>query len=56
MADYRREKLKMSERAMALIGLMHSISQGYQLEALKDAKVVCSDKLRAELDAALPQP
>lgn len=57
MADYRRDQLKMGERAMALIALMHSISQSHQLAAFKDAKLgPCSDALRAQLDASLPKP
>lgn len=53
MTAYRRHDLKMSERAITLMVLMHGMSQGAILEELK--RRPCTDQLRAQLDVTLPK-
>lgn len=55
MMDYNRHELKMSERALSLIVLMHGIRQAEQLISYKAELKSCPEGLRAKLDAELPK-
>ena len=53
MMHYRNEQ--MNDRKLALIALLHGISQGQQLQALQKQLKKCPEDLKAKLDAALPK-
>ncbi len=54
MMAFGRHKMKMGDRSLALMTLMHGSFQARQLKFYQ-SKGVCPDKLRADLDAQLPK-
>lgn len=54
MIYYRREQ-QMNERSLAIVAMIHGISQGRLAGALQKEQAKCSDEMRANLDAKLPK-
>jgi hypothetical protein len=45
----------MNERSLAIVAMVHGISQGRFASALKKEQAKCSDEMRAKFDAKLPK-
>jgi hypothetical protein len=55
MMTYYRRQQKMNERSLAIVAMVHGISQGRLASALEKEQAKCSDEMRANLDAKLPK-
>jgi hypothetical protein len=55
MMTYYRRQQKMNERSLAIVAMVHGISQGRFASALKKEQAKCSDEMRAKFDAKLPK-
>jgi hypothetical protein len=55
MMTYYRRQQKMNERSLAIVAMLHGISQGRLASAMKKEQAKCSDETRAGLDAKLPK-
>jgi hypothetical protein len=55
MMTYYRRQQKMNERSLAIVAMVHGISQGRLASALKREEAKCSDEMRAKFDETLPK-